>query len=204
MRVYIAAPFPLRRVAIDVMDMLEAHGVEVTSSWLKAPDQMTDAFARIDLDDVARADLLLALNPADWTEKGTGGRHVEFGYALALGKLIVMAGTPSNIFHFLSRVVVIDHTFPTIRDTVLALDLALHAASTLTPALAVARVVAEFERARASHAPMHSPHEAYAVLLEEVDELWTEVKGNRGRHAAALTEAVQVAAMGLRYVVDLS
>lgn len=37
---------------------------------------------------------------------------------------------------------------------------------------------------------------------EEVDELWEDVKANR--KDAALKEAVQVAAMGLRYIVNLT
>jgi hypothetical protein len=51
--------------------------------------------------------------------------------------------------------------------------------------------------------PMASAHEGYAVILEELDELWELVKGNRGRDFAALGEAVQVAAMSVRYVIDL-
>lgn len=50
----------------------------------------------------------------------------------------------------------------------------------------------------------NSPHEAKAVIEEELDELWVEVKANRGRTPEAMAEAVQVAAMALRYLVDLS
>jgi len=41
------------------------------------------------------------------------------------------------------------------------------------------------------------------VILEELDELWDEIKSNRGRMPAAMAEARQVAAMALRYLVDL-
>jgi hypothetical protein len=67
----------------------------------------------------------------------------------------------------------------------------------------LAEVRKEIERAVRKHGPMNSPHEAYAVIQEEVDELWDEVKANRGRELSALEEAVQVAAMGVRYVCDL-
>jgi hypothetical protein len=50
----------------------------------------------------------------------------------------------------------------------------------------------------------NSPHEGYAVIAEELDELWDEVKANRGRTEAAQQEAIQVAAMALRYVLDLA
>lgn len=47
-----------------------------------------------------------------------------------------------------------------------------------------------------------SPHEGYAVLQEEVDELWDEIKADRGRLGPARKEAIQVAAMAVRYVLD--
>lgn len=50
-------------------------------------------------------------------------------------------------------------------------------------------------------APFNSPHEGYAVILEEVDELWQEVK--HGSRTSAHPEAVQVAAMAVRFLVDL-
>lgn len=61
----------------------------------------------------------------------------------------------------------------------------------------------ELLRAIAQHARMHSPHEGYAVIKEELDELWTEVKGNAGRSAAAGAEARQVGAMACRYLLDI-
>jgi hypothetical protein len=61
----------------------------------------------------------------------------------------------------------------------------------------------ELERAMAKHSPMVSPHEGYAVLKEEVDELWDRVKRDDGRSGGAVHEAIQVAAMGLRYVLDV-
>jgi CO dehydrogenase/acetyl-CoA synthase beta subunit len=65
------------------------------------------------------------------------------------------------------------------------------------------RVRHEVVRARKKHAPMHSPHEGYAVLQEEVDELWEEIKADEGREVNAMNEAVQIAAMAVRYVLDL-
>ncbi len=67
----------------------------------------------------------------------------------------------------------------------------------------LAEVRAEIIKAVRKHRPMNSPHEGYAVIKEELDELWDEVKANRGRELSALEEAVQVAAMGVRYVADL-
>ena len=53
------------------------------------------------------------------------------------------------------------------------------------------------------HAPMHSPHEGVSVIREELEELWDHVKADTGRTPEARKEALQVAAMAIRYVVDL-
>src|SRR5678815_1657271 len=83
---------------------LESRGHVVTSQWLKAFEGLSDEYARKDLDDVAAADMLLFVNYEAWKNSGTGGRHVEFGYAIALGRRIVLIGSRSNIFHYLSNV----------------------------------------------------------------------------------------------------
>jgi nucleoside 2-deoxyribosyltransferase len=104
MKVYIAAPYPERAYAVRVMAACEAVGLTVTSRWLKAPDELADEHARKDLDDVRACDLLIALNPRDYEHAGTGGRHVELGYALALGKRVLLVGERSNIFHYLCEI----------------------------------------------------------------------------------------------------
>jgi hypothetical protein len=68
--------------------------------------------------------------------------------------------------------------------------------------LALVRI--ELQRAIAKHGVFQSPHEAWAVIYEELDELWDEVKANRGRSESALSEAIQTAAMGVRYVADMA
>ena len=60
--------------------------------------------------------------------------------------------------------------------------------------------VAEAEQARAQYKPFNSLHEGYAVLKEEVDELWDAIKANDTPHAHK--EAIQVAAMALRFISD--
>lgn len=51
----------------------------------------------------------------------------------------------------------------------------------------------------------HSAHEGYAVLKEEVDELWDCVRLNpKKRDVSAMkTEAIQVAAMALRFATEI-
>lgn len=69
---------------------------------------------------------------------------------------------------------------------------------------AISDVTAEYVRASEKFGPFASAHEGFAVLMEEVDELWDEVKANRGYDRSAEEEAVQVAAMAIRYLVDVS
>lgn len=49
-------------------------------------------------------------------------------------------------------------------------------------------------------------HEGYAVALEEVDELWDEVKKNQRNYdlAAQRKEAIQAAAMFIRFATELT
>jgi hypothetical protein len=65
----------------------------------------------------------------------------------------------------------------------------------------------ELHAATSTHGPFHNAHEGFAVLMEEVDELWDEVKKNPSLHPERLArirvEAKQVAAMALRMLVDL-
>ena len=68
-----------------------------------------------------------------------------------------------------------------------------------------ADVQEEYERAISINSPFNSAHEAYAVLLEEVDELKAEVWKNKiSRDPQAMRkEAVQVAAIALRFIHDV-
>lgn len=63
----------------------------------------------------------------------------------------------------------------------------------------------EAREAGQSFPPMNSAHEGFAVLLEEVDELWEHVKTKTSKRdiAAMRKEAIQVAAMALRFVADI-
>ena len=64
---------------------------------------------------------------------------------------------------------------------------------------------AELARAREKFGPINGPHEGYAVLAEEVDELRDAVKKQRPSENPAhfLLECVQIAAMAGRFAVDL-
>ena len=86
---------------------------------------------------------------------------------------------------------------------------------------ALAAVEREVHAAADIHEPMHSLHEGFAVILEEMDELRDEVWAWHGSAWRALSmndkltldvgaiarlrkEAKQVAAMAIRFMVDLT
>ncbi len=66
-------------------------------------------------------------------------------------------------------------------------------------------VEAEYIRASSMNAPFNSAHEGYGVILEELDELWDEIKKKRRLRDPKLMkeEAIQVAAMAVRFIYDI-
>ena len=65
-------------------------------------------------------------------------------------------------------------------------------------------VVDEMNKAISQFPTLHSLHEGYAIMLEEVDELWEHVKMNQKRRdkKAIKKECIQIAAMALRIILD--
>lgn len=67
----------------------------------------------------------------------------------------------------------------------------------------LAQVRIELERALTIHGEFRSVHEGYAVLLEEVDELWDEIKKKKSvrDNQKMNAEALQVAAMAVKLMM---
>ena len=64
----------------------------------------------------------------------------------------------------------------------------------------------EMVRASEKFGKFHNAHEGFAVLKEEVDELWDAVKLNQKRperNKKLLEECIQVGAMAMRFIYDL-
>lgn len=68
-------------------------------------------------------------------------------------------------------------------------------------AVALLSIGRECYAASKKFVPFNSGHEGWAVIQEELDELWDAVKANDMTHARE--EAVQVGAMALRFIIDL-
>jgi len=67
-------------------------------------------------------------------------------------------------------------------------------------------VLEEYYKASCRFGSFNSAHEGFAVLKEEIDELWEAVKlkqNNPIRRLSLNEEAIQSTAMGLRFIYDI-
>lgn len=69
----------------------------------------------------------------------------------------------------------------------------------------VESIVNECQNAMFNWPEFHSAHEGFAVLAEEVDELWEHVKTNHKKQdiSKMKTECIQIAAMALRFATEI-
>ena len=71
---------------------------------------------------------------------------------------------------------------------------------------AVDHILVELHRAQTKFPPFHSTHEGYAVIKEELDELWDFIRSEKDPYNPSKElrhEAIQVAAMAFRFILDL-
>ena len=69
----------------------------------------------------------------------------------------------------------------------------------------IKEILHEHTKAVNRYASFNSAHEGYAILKEEVDELWDEIKKkDHIRDKKEMKkEAIQVAAMALRFITEI-
>lgn len=87
---------------------------KVTSQWINGNHQAendelesgsaAERFALEDLRDVEDAHVLVFFSEPPRSSLSRGGRHVEFGYAMALGKTVIVVGPRENVFHCIDKV----------------------------------------------------------------------------------------------------
>lgn len=118
MNVYLAARFALQREMAELIPKLNLLGCGVTARWITeepstydpslTPEELLQAqrqWAANDYNDVIGSDVLVFFaETPDVPGRARGGRHVEFGIALALGIPILVVGPTENIFHHLPHV----------------------------------------------------------------------------------------------------
>jgi hypothetical protein len=118
MKIYLAARYSRNLEMQGVRDILEALEHEITSRWIDChagkyltsftPEHLNNdpeycsALAQHDLEDLIAAEMVVSFT--DEKGGGKGGRHVEFGYALALGKRVLLVGPRENVFHTMPQV----------------------------------------------------------------------------------------------------
>jgi len=70
--------------------------------------------------------------------------------------------------------------------------------------IATEEIKLELAKAREKHpGAFNSPHEAYGVLIEEVQEFFDEVRRQKWNREAMRKELLQIAAVSLRAIEDL-
>lgn len=125
MKIYIAARFSKRPEANALAQKLKAMGHAITSRWVKpdsdhvapsglsrqAADAERQRFAVEDIEDLDDCNWCISLMEEP-RNNSRGGRHVEFGYALARNVRITIIGPRETVFHHLGRV---EH-FETVED----------------------------------------------------------------------------------------
>jgi hypothetical protein len=117
MLIYLASRYSRFPEMLQVRADLECAGHSVTSRWINGSHQVDDAglsveakkserlrFAAEDLQDLHRAEAIIAFTEAPRSKRSRGGRHVEFGIALAARKRLIVLGPPENIFYCLPQV----------------------------------------------------------------------------------------------------
>jgi hypothetical protein len=115
-KIYLAARYSRCGELRGYRELLRTPGHEVTSRWLdggheiaregstRADTEARTRFALEDWEDLMAADLVISFTEVPRSTTGRGGRHVEFGAAMASGKQCVVVGPREDVFHCLPRV----------------------------------------------------------------------------------------------------
>lgn len=102
-RIYLAAMYSRMNEMLFYAEQLEFLGHNVQAEWITGVHNNTDPSqcAVVDFGEVRDADIVISFTepPSEIPGRGRGGRHVEFGIALALGKRCIIVGHLENVFH---------------------------------------------------------------------------------------------------------
>jgi nucleoside 2-deoxyribosyltransferase len=106
MKLYLAAMFSRQEEMQEIGEHLKSKGFEIMSRWVyggEATAGSPENCAILDLEDVDAADAIVCFTHQKGRITSGGGRHVEFGYALANGKRCFVIGPEENIFYHLAE-----------------------------------------------------------------------------------------------------
>ncbi len=112
---YLASAYKRRKEIAHDAALIRHEGLRVVSTWHDAPYDITPEaeltyaqrarLAQRDRDDLERAAVLVIYGDAPGEYAGSGGKFVEFGYALALDLHIVIIGHRESVYACLPSVV---------------------------------------------------------------------------------------------------
>lgn len=110
-KVYLASRFGRQEEIRQHRERLRSLGFVVVSRWLDeewssargqpVTHQHKTMWAAYDYDDVRSCDVMINFTEPEDNSYGRGGRHVEFGLAMAWNKRLVVVGHRENVFHHL-------------------------------------------------------------------------------------------------------
>lgn len=117
MRIYLASRYSRATEMQNYAAQLAGRGHEVTSRWIQRSHQLfTETsttnpqfglearFAQEDFEDLRTAECIICFSEPPRSTNSRGGRHVEFGAALAWGMRSILVGPRENVFHYLPNV----------------------------------------------------------------------------------------------------
>lgn len=115
MKIYLAARYSRKKEMTVVSKKLTKLGHVITSEWIHPIERAQsnedkNMWALIDLSNIEMADTIICFTESEGVG-GSGGRHVEMGYALALRKClnspverVIIIGPLENVFCHLEGV----------------------------------------------------------------------------------------------------
>lgn len=122
LKVYFAAQYSMKDVVMLAACKLvcEADNIQIQSGWLFEDHEPTTLMHELTeeelsrtaveyFSDVMQSDAMVFYSCDPMTYTPRGGRHVEFGIALATNCLICVIGPKENIFHYLNIPGMIKH-----------------------------------------------------------------------------------------------
>ena len=115
LEIYLASRIERKKELQNYVKELEHNGFIVTSRWITTDFELTkeeklnaeaqlgykQSWGKKDLDDLIDAQVFIAFTEEPYKYPTRGGRHVEFGFALAERKVIYVIGPRETIFHTL-------------------------------------------------------------------------------------------------------
>jgi hypothetical protein len=113
LKIYLAARYSRNEEMRKYAERLNQLGHTVTSRWINGSHEISDAkeahdsnarFAFEDMNDLIDSEYCVSFTDQPRSSYGRGGRHVELGIALGIGKRCAIIGPRENVFHYLPTI----------------------------------------------------------------------------------------------------